>query len=102
MDRDAAFLNDICAHPDDVSPRLVYADWLDEHGGPDAAARAEFIRTQVELARLTEQDPRRGTLEARAAALLATHRAAWVGPMPEWVAGWEFRRGFLSVLHIDG
>lgn len=28
-------------------PRLVYADWLDEHGYPK---RAEFIRVQIELA----------------------------------------------------
>src|SRR5205823_3346972 len=27
--------------PDDDAPRLVYADWLDEHGQPE---RAEFVR----------------------------------------------------------
>ena len=42
------FLEAICATPQDDTPRLVYADWLDEHGDP---ARAEFIRVQVELAR---------------------------------------------------
>jgi uncharacterized protein (TIGR02996 family) len=34
--------------PSDDAPRLVYADWLDEHGQAD---RAEFIRLQCELAR---------------------------------------------------
>jgi uncharacterized protein (TIGR02996 family) len=37
----------ILAHPDEDTPRLAYADWLDENGQPD---RAEFIRVQVELA----------------------------------------------------
>lgn len=39
----------ILAAPDDDTPRLVFADWLDEHGEPE---RAEFIRVQCELYRL--------------------------------------------------
>ena len=42
-----AFLAAICAAPDEDLPRLVFADWLDEHGEPE---RAEFIRLQCELA----------------------------------------------------
>ena len=45
----AAFLQSIIAAPDDDAPRLVYADWLEEHGGEPE--RAEFIRVQCELAR---------------------------------------------------
>src|SRR5687768_16114221 len=52
----AGFLADIVAHPDEDAPRLIYADWLDEHGGRGGAARAEFIRVQCELARL-EPEP---------------------------------------------
>lgn len=37
--------------PDDDTPRLVYADKLDELGGTRNAARAACIRVQVELAR---------------------------------------------------
>jgi uncharacterized protein (TIGR02996 family) len=44
---EAAFLRAICAEPADDTPRLVYADWLEEHGQGE---RAEFIRVQVELA----------------------------------------------------
>jgi uncharacterized protein (TIGR02996 family) len=43
------FLRAILAHPTDDGPRLVAADWWDEQG---AAARAEFVRVQCELARL--------------------------------------------------
>lgn len=46
-----ALLTAIRANPDEDTPRLVYADWLDENGQPD---RAEFIRLQCELAQLTD------------------------------------------------
>src|SRR5438093_1495473 len=49
----SALLAAICAHPDEDTPRLVYADWLDEHGEHD---RAEFIRVQCELTRLRDED----------------------------------------------
>jgi uncharacterized protein (TIGR02996 family) len=47
--QDRAFLDAIRESPDDDTPRLVYADWLDDHDEP---ARATFIRVQCELARL--------------------------------------------------
>ena len=40
-------LRAILENPDEDTPRLMYADWLDEH---DDAARAEFIRLQCKLA----------------------------------------------------
>jgi uncharacterized protein (TIGR02996 family) len=42
-----ALIRSILANPSDDAPRLVYADWLEEHG---RAEYAEFIRVQVELA----------------------------------------------------
>jgi uncharacterized protein (TIGR02996 family) len=47
-DRDALWAA-VLAAPADDAPRLVYADWLDEHGEP---VLAEFIRVQCKLARL--------------------------------------------------
>src|SRR5262249_29199298 len=49
-----AFLRAILDAPDDDAPRLVYADWLDEHGETE---RAEFIRVQITLASLAEDSP---------------------------------------------
>jgi uncharacterized protein (TIGR02996 family) len=46
-----AFLQAILDAPADDTPRLVYADWLEEHGQPD---RGEFIRVQCALARLPD------------------------------------------------
>jgi uncharacterized protein (TIGR02996 family) len=90
---DEAFLQEICDHPDDDAPRLVYADWLEEHGDGD---RAEFIRTQCELARLGADDPRRPGLEAREGALLERHGPRWARPVAGLVARWRFARGFVE------
>jgi uncharacterized protein (TIGR02996 family) len=49
MNDEAALLAAIVANPDEDTPRLVLADWYQEN---DQAERAEFIRVQVELARL--------------------------------------------------
>ncbi len=43
-----ALLNAIYDHPDDDTPRLVYADWLQEHGQENYA---QFIRLQCAAAR---------------------------------------------------
>jgi uncharacterized protein (TIGR02996 family) len=51
---EAPFLAAIRADRDEDQPRLAFADWLEEQGDP----RAEFIRTQCELARLELDHPR--------------------------------------------
>ncbi len=96
---DADFLQAILAAPCDDSPRLVYADWLEEDGDQ---ARAEFIRVQCELARLGEDDPSRPVLQKRERQLLRAHRAAWVAEKPA-LAGRhvEFVRGFLAPLLVE-
>jgi len=48
-----ALLAAICAAPDDDTPRLVFADWLDEH---NEAKRAARIRADIELHRLRTAD----------------------------------------------
>ena len=45
-----ALLAEIIARPDEDTLRLAYADCLEERGEPGDAARAEFVRVQVELA----------------------------------------------------
>src|SRR3954468_4725070 len=45
----AAIYARIIAEPGEDSHRLVWADRLDELNGPGDAARAEFVRVQVEL-----------------------------------------------------
>jgi uncharacterized protein (TIGR02996 family) len=94
----ASFLQAILAAPDDDTPRLVFADWLDEQGDD---ARSEFIRAQCRLARLPAGDPRRPPLNTRARELLKAHREEWLRPLRAVVPGLEsqdisFARGFPS------
>jgi uncharacterized protein (TIGR02996 family) len=95
----AAFLRAIADHPDDDLPRLIYADWLDEHGDP---ARAEFIRVQCELAGPPVAESRRSDLLARERELLKAHGQEWAA---EWhglrgVAWDGFERGFVGTFHV--
>jgi uncharacterized protein (TIGR02996 family) len=93
MTHDDAFLQAIIEAPADDTPRLIYADWLDDHGQPD---RAAFIRLQCELARLPEDDPRRPELEGREQELLRVHLREWAEPVARHVNARTFRRGFVE------
>lgn len=78
-----AFIADIIANPDDDAPRLVYADWLSENGDP---ARAEFIRVQIELAKLEDQGEERGeALRAREKELLDENWDRWIREVPPFL-----------------
>jgi uncharacterized protein (TIGR02996 family) len=100
MTRADAFLQAIIENPDDDTPRLVFADWLDENGEPE---RAEHIRAQCALAGLADDDPRRPALAERAGRLERTHGASWRAALPR-LAGvrWEhFGRGFIEGVGVD-
>jgi uncharacterized protein (TIGR02996 family) len=93
------FLETILAAPDDDAPRLVFSDWLEDHGD---LARAEFIRVQCELVRLSPRERRHCELAWRAETLLVENRARWVAELPgldgvEWL---EFERGFVSTVRV--
>jgi uncharacterized protein (TIGR02996 family) len=100
MTPDDAFLADIIANPDDDAPRLVYADWLEDHGQP---GRAAFIRIQCELARdALRPDTRREDLEAKERELLRRHRRDWLRPLRGLLTDCEFRRGFVEQGSVPG
>lgn len=105
---DAAFLRTICERPEDDGARLVYADYLESQGYPDAW-RGEFIRVQIELTtlrcwgekELPECEPagllrehwcmacdRSDTLRARERALLKAHIHEWAPPAPPGLENW--------------
>jgi uncharacterized protein (TIGR02996 family) len=53
--RDAdALMRAILRNPPDETPRLVFADWLEETGHPSNVAWAHYIRLQAEAARSAE------------------------------------------------
>ncbi len=101
MVEEGDFIRAILAAPDDDTPRLVFADWLEERGDP----RGEFIRVQCALAR---EDNRTGRqhreLSARQSELVRAH-PEWVRPVePLGLIGTDpdrsglFRRGFVEDL----
>lgn len=101
MTDDAALLQTIIEHPDDDAPRLIYADWLEDHGDTE---RAEFIRVQIELARLSEDDPRRPEVDRRERALRKAHFEEWINPLralaPFYKTRSEYLRGFVDYISV--
>jgi uncharacterized protein (TIGR02996 family) len=92
-----ALLAAVCEAPDDDAPRLVYADWLEEHGDAKDQAHAELIRVQIELTRLPLDDDRRAELRAREERVRHKHALVERMGFPRW-CGWETVRGFPEML----
>jgi uncharacterized protein (TIGR02996 family) len=86
-------LDDCKRRPDEDHPRLILADWLEDHGD---SARAEFIRLQCRQG-TDDDDPLAWPDRDRAHDLLAQHGSAWLGPLQR--RGWQcsFRRGLIQV-----
>jgi uncharacterized protein (TIGR02996 family) len=94
-----AFLQAAHEAPEEDAPRLIYADWLEECGDAAWAAYAEFIRLQVESARLKNRSKhRKARLAARQQELLAGHSRVWLGPWGEGSFRWVYRRGIPEYL----
>ncbi len=83
-----------------MTPRLVYADWLEDHGDPAGRDRAEFIRVQMELENAAA-GARLKQLRARERALWKQYGTTW---LPEPEAGrpavTPFQRGFYEELRL--
>lgn len=106
----AALLRTVLSRPDDDAPRLVLADWLDEHSAPE---RAEFVRRQcakpddlfgVCVSRMYYQTPHPGP--PGPCYFMETDNL----PIPEWVKreglptlhGWfGFVRGFVERVEMS-
>lgn len=112
-DERAALVEAIAANFADDTPRLVLADWLDEHGEAD---RAEFIRLQCEASALTPRcstdDKRLSEIKARVHALFRNRWRDWVAPLcdalgaprdpaPDRAPSW-FQRALQRVMHPVG
>lgn len=94
MIENEALLSAISADPDDDSLRLVYADWLEEHGQPD---RARLIRVQIEMARLPDHTEPPTALQVEEEQLLEACEKAL--PQLEGISFGGFERGLASSVH---
>src|SRR5262245_2463733 len=98
MKGERAFLEAIRADPDEDGPRLVYADWLEEHGKPQ---RAQFIRLNCQMIRkrkVNVRDSRDADL-VRMWELVDEYSETWLREMPSLpgVRWWCFWRGFPAI-----
>jgi uncharacterized protein (TIGR02996 family) len=93
-DSRAALYRAICANPDEDTPRLAYADLVEEEGN---AAHAAFIRAQIAIARVPTHDPLFIATRTFDPDVLNGHAMTHaLPPVPDGF-GWhafEFRRGF--------
>src|SRR5262245_49680602 len=117
MSTESALFQAILDDPDATDRRLVYADWLEDHGDAVRLARAEFIRVQCQLEVTPPADPRFAVLLHREQQLLAEHRRRWNGPLHErlhraglvrrvairrgGIRRWAYRRGFVEALWLQ-
>jgi uncharacterized protein (TIGR02996 family) len=98
-----SFLNAIYANPHDDTPRLVFADWLDERGADDDKARAALIRAQCQAEYLAPGSKERKRLEREAKALIKVNEKRWLKDIRAAKLGTDhtFRRGFLDGVTIS-
>jgi uncharacterized protein (TIGR02996 family) len=102
----AGLLRDIIDHPGDDAPRLIYADWLEEHGGQPE--RAEFIRVQCEIsasqgkAMLPRAERRFAEMKRREFDLLAAYGNRWAArPQPRGASTpWAYRESEGPVIEV--
>jgi uncharacterized protein (TIGR02996 family) len=92
-----SFFRAIKEQPDDDTPRLIFADWLQERGDAASAARGEFLRLSVLRHRLAPDDPNYEVLKRREAELFREHRWTWLGPLADAARGWTFERGMVQI-----
>jgi uncharacterized protein (TIGR02996 family) len=95
MSTQQALFQAVLDAPEDDAPRLVYADWLEDHG---QAERGQLIRVQCELARLPASDPQRQRLQRQEVSLLRGRKKQWKAELPvlRGVRWGDFERGFVA------
>jgi uncharacterized protein (TIGR02996 family) len=87
----------ILKNPREDTPRLAYADWLDENGDP---SRARFIRLQYEIEKLPPIGPKASKAKKEEEALLKKHEKEWAGEIAGLVGKYKFRRGFVEFVRL--
>ena len=106
MEDSDALYRAIVANPEDDTPRLVYADWLQENDRPE---EAEFVRVQCRLETSAPDHPEYAEWLAREAELKLWLAAHVPRPSVRLRAGlyvenwwWYTRRGFARFLEFAG
>jgi uncharacterized protein (TIGR02996 family) len=68
--------------PQDMTPRLALADYLQEHGTTEAErAYGEYLALCARLSMIPDGHPGRAGMQDRRHELMEMHRDAWLGPL---------------------
>lgn len=94
-----SFLGAIKAEPEEDTPKLALADWLQEQPDPSDQARGDFLRQFVRNNQLSKTDPAREDFGALVR-LWNANEAAWAGGLKAagfkvWATNHMFRWGLL-------
>jgi uncharacterized protein (TIGR02996 family) len=85
-------------NPEDDTPRLVLADWLQENGrDAEVRARGEFIYLQCRLSRMRPDDPEQIELHRRERLLRYEYWERWSWPWRGVASGIEWERGLIHL-----
>jgi uncharacterized protein (TIGR02996 family) len=99
-DERAALLAAIVAEPDEDAPRLVYADWLQEH---DDEEQARFIRDSVALEWLADhEDEKRQRIARRLTAVADRNGLRWLEEVGVVGADPVYDRGMVEAVQYAG
>jgi len=98
MDERAELLRTVIESPDDDAPRLVFADWVEEHGEHE---RAEFIRFQCRLESLDDNPEETERLRERERELLDEFAWAWAEEFGTELRQWSYRRGLIERVEVN-
>ncbi|HJZ54542.1 MAG TPA: TIGR02996 domain-containing protein [Gemmataceae bacterium] len=93
----------IIENPDEDTPRLAFADWLDEHGDERDRYRARFIRVQCGMACTEEQHPAWRKLFAEQAKMqkaMAWEPDHWPKHLEKRATSFDYERGFVAALTV--
>src|SRR5262249_29627029 len=84
------------ADPDNDRPRLVYADWLEQHGQCD---RARLIRVQIERAHMPDNRSETSALQVEEEQLGAVCEKSL--PQLDGISWRGFERGLVNSVYVD-
>ncbi len=96
-DRDA-LIAAIIEHPEEDTPRLMFADWLKENNEAD---RGEFVRLQVLASQAEPHSLQARQYEESSQNLLVTNIGYWTQHLVDRVVSWRFARGFAEHLSVN-
>ncbi|MBN9121098.1 MAG: TIGR02996 domain-containing protein [Planctomycetes bacterium] len=95
-----ALLTAIGEHPEEDTPRLMYADWLEESGQSE---RADFVRTQVGVARPGLSAADRYPFVRKNVHYLTNFVPGWKAELPQLdgIAWGDFNRGLIEEFEAE-